>query len=1618
MEIAQKHLEQIANLLKELDALAPQDAKAAKQEQDWVRLMLEQFSLADWVGRPISDLRQALLNCYCFSAGRQAKEPVCRVFNPELQRDGWVCPRTVVLFNYEDYPFLVDSLRLVLEQSELAIHVVSSKIIEVQRSETGFSHFTLATEKPSKRKNSIRETFAYFEISAIDDAHQRDALSKRLIDAAQDVAVVVSDYPAMTNKLDECIAELKQVKADSESLAFLSWLKSSNFTFLGYRDLSFDQVLQSGKRIEAEVLEEDKDARLGIFKAIDCESLCLPAMQFVSGAANFYQSDEVLCFSKSRTRSTVHRHVYPDYVVVKKYDDQGQVCGERRFLGFYTYAVSSMSPTDIPILRKRVEHVIERSGLNPRSHDGKRLMRCIHLHPKEELFQATAEQLYQSIKRIVELNERDIIRLLARPDAFGQFVSCLVYVPRELYTTKLRLKIQQLIGEEIGSDDGDSNTFFSESKHARAHIVFRLRDSDKIDLDVDELERRVADLAKGWQEQFKRALDDGLGEAKAVKYYKLWVEAFPHAYKESFDARTAVDDIETFEQLETRENISVQLYQPQGYGEEQLKFRVAHLRDMLELSDVIPILENMGLRVLGEEPFQIRRADGEVFWLHDFQLQGSNSSVNDITLIKQKFEQCFKHAWQGHHESDGFNRLVLSAQLDWREVNLLRAYAHYMKQTRFELSLDYISDSLVLYPSLTKHLITLFDKRFNPELSLSTELRDEQAARLVEALNTELDNVAVLSQEQVFRRYIELIEASLRVNFYQRGDNDEHSPCTVLKFEPNKIADIPEPKPAFEFFVYSSRVEGVHLRTSKVARGGLRWSDRIEDYRTEVLGLVKAQQVKNSVIVPSGAKGGFVAKQLDRSASRADQLAEGIECYRLFIRSLLELTDNLVEGQVKRPERLICRDGDDAYLVVAADKGTATFSDIANEISIEKGHWLGDAFASGGSQGYDHKAMGITARGAWVSVQRLFREQGLNTQTDPFKVIGIGDMGGDVFGNGMLLSEQICLVAAFNHLHIFIDPSPDPQKSYQERQRLFEGPASGWSDYKKELISKGGGVWLRSDKFIELTAEVKQLTGLNVSRLTPNELIKSLLRAEVDLLWNGGIGTYVKSEQESHANVGDKANDCLRVNGSELRAKVFGEGGNLGLTQNGRIEFSQNGGACNTDFIDNAAGVDCSDHEVNIKILIDAQVENGDLTEKQRNKLLQEMTDDVSNLVLANNYRQTLALSLAESQVLNRMNEYRRFIVQLEESGRLDRSLEYLPADELLLERIAQGQGLVRPELCVLISYAKVQLKEALSDSDIANDNYCAQAVFNLFPAKLHDTYVDEIQKHKLRKQIIATQLANDFVNHLGITSFYRLSEISGSSPEEVVKAYVVARDVFSLHEFFSYIGSLDYKLEAKLQHSLLSTMLRRVRRGTSWFLKNRRSGLDVAHEIKAFANKLREAQACVGKLLPEAHKAHWAEGIEQHKQDGIDDCWLDSIQMPDSLFSGLGVVEVSNQSGADIKACVETFIELMHTLKLDWFANQLSKIKVDSFWQASAREAYIDDLEAQLRKLSICLLSERYSGDIGKRVACWHEQNDTMVRRWTTMVTKVEGSNKADYAMFSVALRELNDLVQVTIHN
>ncbi|MCW8194134.1 NAD-glutamate dehydrogenase [Proteobacteria bacterium 005FR1] len=1606
----------------------PTPRKVPEHFPRFVEQYFHLYPLEELVGWQWSDVFGCVYQWWRFIQKHELSRPKVKVFNPNLEEHGWISGHTVVVVLQRDMPFLVDSIRMEINRRNIAIHTVKSTLLSIARDENDQLKAINGSQR-TEEGDFHKEALLFLEINLHTDEGELEEIAEGLEGVLREVETAVDAYPVLMDQARESIANLKRGREQSgpeeveRSQEFLAWMIDGYYTFLGYRE--YDIVMRDGM----EVLVENLQQRKGTLTLSQAPAQEIVLNEQVPGVEEFYSSPRLLSFAKASEHSRVHRAAYPDYVIVKRFDEQNKVCGESRFVGLYTSPVYYRTPAIIPIIKDKVKYVLDKSGWDPNSHDGKMLRQVLETFPRDELFQATAKELYDVAIRVAQINERYRVRLFMRRGPYGKFISCIIYVPRDLFSTAIRIKIQDIIGEAVGATEHEFTTYFSESILARVHLVFKVDPANPKPYDVARLEQRIISVIRSWEDHLFNSLVEFLGEEQGSHYFNQFKDAFPTSYREHYDARTAVHDIQTFIELRSSDDIAMNFYQPVSVDDRFVRFKIFSLDKSLELSDVIPVLENLGLRVIGEHPFKIKRppsigqggrdkGETHTIWLHDFELRYDLPVTIDVHAAKAHFQDAFAAIWHGKADSDAFNRLVLGARLNWREVAVLRAYAAYMKQTLFNFSQSYIANTLAHHLDITRNLIALFKANFDPRLNQNREKDLERIERLNKKIVQSLDGVRNLNEDTIIRRYLDLINGTLRTNFFQAEDDGSTKSYISFKFAPRKIAGIPEPRPLYEIFVYSPRVEGVHLRGGKVARGGLRWSDRLEDYRTEVLGLVKAQQVKNAVIVPDGAKGGFVAKQIRNEFTREQIQAEGVECYKIFIRGLLDITDNLKDNSLVVPEKVVRHDGDDPYLVVAADKGTATFSDTANRISHEYEHWLGDAFASGGSQGYDHKKMGITARGAWVGVQRHFREKDINIQEQDFTVVGIGDMSGDVFGNGMLLSEHICLVAAFNHLHIFVDPTPDPTTSFAERKRLFEAPKSSWLDYDQKLISKGGGIFPRDAKSIKLTPEMQRVFAINVEELTPNDFIRALMKAPVDLIWNGGIGTYVKAETETHAQVGDKSNDAVRVNGNELRCRVFGEGGNLGMTQLGRVEYALSGGACNTDFIDNSGGVDCSDHEVNIKILLNELVLNGDLTQKQRNKLLAEMTEDVAALVLTNNYLQTQAISLAQSQALQRMGEYRRLIQSMEAEGRLDRQLEFLPDDETMVERQANQQSLTRPELSVMMSYAKVMLKETLATRNLSRDPYVARALETPFPDILVEKYRKPIYEHRLRKEIIATQVANDIVNNMGITFCHRLMESTGAKPSQVAKAYIAARDIYGLIDFRKQVEALDYQVPAQLQLTLLHSMVRKVRRATRWFLRNRRGSLHPETEVERFRPIIRKIHEALPDVLRGAARDDWDREYNRLVALGVPARLASMAAMPSNLYSGLGMVEAARQTDTDALRAAEAYFLLGDKINLHWFANQIAEAKVESYWQAMAREAYMDDLEAQIRMLAVATL--RMAGKnqpLDEAIDIWTRQQKVLIERWRNMVSELQGAPGTDFAMFSVALRELLDLAQASQH-
>lgn len=1536
----------------------------------------------------------------------QAKQPIkpkLKIFNPDFEKDGWQSSHTLIQVLNTNMPFLVDSLRMELNQRNLTLHTIHNAILRTKRNAQG----QLQNLYGSDTSQGKEESLILIEIDRLSADEIKD-LQATLLEILAEVRTAVSDFSPMREKALEASKKLqdpqlqKQLskKLDSaaieEAAEFLHWLTQDHFTFLGH-----DEYQLQDKDGVTELCRVEGSG-LGLLSNTEQASRCVPSSALHDNP--FVLIPDLLSFAKAPHKARVHRPAHPDFISIKTFDDQGQVKGELRFMGLYTSSVYIQTPRHIPVLRQKVQAVIKKAGMQVEAHNGRQLMQILDVYPRDDLFQISIDELTSTALGIFNLRERRKVRVFIRRDEQGKLYSVLVYMPRDIYSTDIRQKTQKVLCEALDADFVEFTTYFSESILCRTQYILSFREPEGTDYDTREIEQRVIQVTRSWNDSLHNALTESLGEEPANQLLRLYKDGFSAAYCDDFSPRHAVNDIQHFELLKDGKTIALSLYRTVEEAD-LLRFKLFQKGGPLLLSDVLPVLENLGLRVLGERPYEIQRGN-ENCWMHDFSLDVSIKGLEnlDLTQVKSIFQEAFLKTWLGHAESDAFNRLILSAGLNWRQVALLRGYARYMKQIGSTFSQDYIAATLVNHPDLTRLLVQLFDLRFNPDAQPAGQASQDCHQQLDQGL----EKVASLSEDRILRRYIELIEATLRSNFYQLTSEGDAKTYISYKLEPSAISDIPQPRPRFEIFVYSPKVEGVHLRYGKVARGGLRWSDRHEDFRTEVLGLVKAQQVKNAVIVPVGAKGGFICKQLPDASDREAFQEEGVACYKTFISGLLDITDNLHQGQVIPPERVVRQDEDDTYLVVAADKGTATFSDIANGISAEYGFWLGDAFASGGSAGYDHKKMGITARGAWVSVQRHFRELGLNVQKEEFSVVGIGDMAGDVFGNGMLLSEHICLVAAFNHKHIFIDPNPNAAASFKERQRMFKERA-GWDSFKKELISEGGGIFSRDAKSISLTPQIQERFAIQANKVTPAELINALLQAPIDLIWNGGIGTYVKGRDETHAEVGDKANDILRIDGHQLRCRVVGEGGNLGFTQKGRIEAALAGVRFNTDFIDNAGGVNCSDHEVNIKILLQQVMQAGDLTLKQRDQLLEEMTEEVADLVLKDNYTQAQALAIAELDSRNTLGHYRRLITTLEGEGKLDRALEFLPLDSELQEREAEGRGLTRPELSVLLAYAKADIKNAVLDSEVPEDPWLGQALKKAFPGVLLERYARPLEDHRLKRELITTMLVNELVDHMGITFVHRLADNAALSVADIVRGYAVARDVFNLSQLWDAIEALDHQVDAGLQIELMHQITRMVRLATRWLVRNRFANLTAREAVDYFAPKVELISEQIAQRLSGDEQEAWQLKCKQLISQGIPDDLAARLASMTHLYSALNIIQGEKETEQPLTQVAEAYFLLGQHLQLPWLKQQIADLQVHDSWEAMAREAYRDELDDRHRQLTISLLTlEGGASDLEARLDQWKQHYAMQVERWQNLLHEVRGGTNVGYPLFAVAMRQL----------
>ncbi|GAA4969354.1 glutamate dehydrogenase [Nonomuraea thailandensis] len=1541
---------------------------------------------------------------------------VVRAYTPTLDEHGWDPGHSVVEVVTDDMPFLVDSVTMELDRHDFGVHLVVHPQMRVRRDMTGRM---LGRGQEDVTGQMLVESWIHIEIDRQSDDEALKAIEADLQRVLTDVRHSVEDFRKMRALAVQTAEDLSMNPPPLEpaevedSIDLLRWLADGHFTFLGYREYRLEDT------DEGETLRALPGAALGILRDDKVGSGSFASLPAEVRAKA--REKQLMIITKANSRATVHRATYLDYIGVKLFSPEGEVVGERRFLGLFTHVAYNESISRIPVLRRKLAGVLNEAGLAPDSHDGKDLIEILETFPRDELFQTSVEQLLPIAMGVLRLRERKQVKLFLRRDDYGRYISCLIYLPRDRYTTKVRLKMQEVLLKALGGRSLDYSAMIGESVLARLHVVVRGERGRQLpppSVDVEELEARLAALTRSWEDDLATALTEMTSEEEAPTLIRRYASAFPEGYKADFPPKVAVVDLRRLEQIVEAgdgEQVGINLYEPYDAAEGERRLKIYKVGSPISLSQALPLIQRLGVEVVDERPYEIDRDNDpstKNAWIYDFGLRYTPSDEVDRNDFKRLFQDGLAALWKGRVQDDDFNALILRAGLTWEQVEILRVYAKYLRQAGSTFSQLYMERVLRDNVRVARLLVRLFEAKLDPRRG------EDVRVDLVEALNEEilrsLDEVASLDEDRILRAYLEMIQATLRTNYFQTVDG-ERKPYISLKFDPQAISVLPLPRPKYEIFVYSPRVEGVHLRFGKVARGGLRWSDRMEDFRTEILGLVKAQMVKNTVIVPTGSKGGFVVKRPPKSGLREDLLAEGVACYRMFISGLLDITDNLVDGKVVPPPDVVRHDGDDTYLVVAADKGTATFSDIANSVAKEYGFWLGDAFASGGSIGYDHKAMGITARGAWESVKYHFRTMGVDVQTTDFTVAGIGDMSGDVFGNGMLLSQHIRLIAAFDHRHVFVDPSPDAARSFAERRRLFELPRSSWEDYDAKLISAGGGVFPRTAKSIQITPQMREALGIpsGVASMAPNDLISAILRAPVDLLWNGGIGTYVKASAESHTDVGDKANDGLRVNAADLRCKVIGEGGNLGFTQLARIEFALNGGLVNTDFIDNSAGVDTSDHEVNIKILLDQVVRDGELTDKQRNQVFTSMTDEVADLVLRDNHAQNVVLDAARTQAVEMLHIHARYLRKLEREGLVNRELEFLPSDKTLAERRQARLGLTAPEFSVLLAYTKLVADAELLGSDLPDDPYLASWLVSYFPSALRERFRTYMDEHPLRREIITTCVVNELINSAGTTFMFRFGEETGASTPDIVRAYLVAREVFDLPSFYRAVEALNNQVDTGTQIAMLLEARKLVERGARWLLVNRRPPLDLAGSVSFFVKGVNGLLAHIPKLLTGPDLAAYEERRDSFAARGVPLELAERVAGMVPAYSTLDLVEISSLTGRPVNEVAEVYFDLADRLQLARLRERVIALPRDNRWNSIARSALRDDLYAAHASLTRDVLAHSKPGlPPEERLARWSEANSAAVSRARQTLSEIWESDNFDLATLSVALRAIRTLV------
>jgi glutamate dehydrogenase len=1520
---------------------------------------------------------------------REAGQILVRAFNPTDSKHGVDAAHTVIETVADDSPFIVDSLTICLNALSQGVLVTLHSVLEMERDDGGKLRRCHGVRAGDGERNGKAESWTHFEIPRVLDEKDLRELERRLVDTLEDVARAVRDWPRMLALLRTAAQDLGRFgkgRGTEEASRFLEWLADDHFTLLGYCELP--ALARARAR---------KSQGLGLLRTKQRRD----ALRRHERRGD-PQRDLVL-ITKAPIRSTVHRPALLDDIRVDAFDGAGKLRGEHRFVGLFTSTAYNENPRDIPLLRAKVERILRRSRLSPAGHRGKALKHILDTFPRDELIQGSVDELERIALGILNLEERRKISLFCSRSAYGDFLACLVYLPRDGYSARARRRIEALLESELGGDLVGSQLTISESTLARLSLLIQRHDPDAIVPDLDALQAKLTEVALSFVDRARYALLERFPEEQALSLHHRFASSFPVAYQETIRGERLSRDFATVAELVAGDSTARFYLAAAGT---KATFTAILAGSPVPLYAANPILENLGVKMVQETSYQLELPTTPI-WIQDFIIESTHAASLEGSSTAERFERSFANTLAGTVENDNFNQLVIAAGLDWRQVVVLRAYCKYLLQCGVQFSQAYMLNTLRRYPKFVRACMSLFACYFDPDTPASQ--RDKGIDIETSAIRRELDRALNLDDDRILRMFAEAVQATLRANYYQKK-NGEPKSWLSIKLDPTRIPELPRPRPKFEIFVYSPEVEGAHLRGGKIARGGIRWSERREDFRTEVLGLMKAQQVKNTVIVPAGAKGGFVLKDPPQG-DRVKLQRHVVACYRTFLRGLLDLTDNIVDDEPVPPPATICRDEPDPYLVVAADKGTASFSDTANAIAGEYDFWLGDAFASGGSAGYDHKKMGITARGAWESVKRHFREIGVDSQQDPFTAVGIGDMSGDVFGNGMLLSEQIRLIAAFNHKEIFVDPNPDAAVSYAERRRLFALPRSSWSNYDRQLISKGGGIFDRQSKSIRLSREACAALGIDDQELTPPELIRAILRAPVDLLFNGGIGTYVKASSESQSDAADPSNDSVRVDGRSLRAKVVAEGGNLGLTQLGRIEYARAGGRLNTDFIDNSAGVDSSDREVNIKILLSDAIRRGALAPGRRNALLKAMTKEVASLVLASNYAQTQALSMTETTAKERMGEHARLIRILESRGLLDRALEFLPHEDEIDERRREGKALTRPELAVILSYAKIELGDSLLGTEIPDEAHCQSEVIAYFPARLGKRFPASIQSHRLRREIAAMLIASSMINRMGPQFALRAQEETGADIASVARAYAIVRSLFDTRALWQKIEALDGQIPAKAQYDSFFECSRMIRRAVYWFLHRRSETRDIASTLDRLKATCGAIADVVPRILGGWTEQRFQRDASQATAQGMPDRLGQDIAKLRLITQFLYIASLATRYEADPVTVAKLHFDLGQALRLDWIREQIEELKVEGHWSAMARATLRESLGREQSNLVNSIVKRSAQNDFTAALEEWLERHAAGVARLKRTLDEMQTSSEMDFATLSIALREVSRL-------